>query len=88
MNLKTVKKSHPTTGAITVTATAKGKQRTVSYDYERTDDANHGAAAGTLLNVLLDGEAQAKLRHPSSRQRVGMMQRPGERGVRRWNINV
>lgn len=88
MNLTTQVNNHPVTGKATVTAKAAGKQRTVPYDHARTGDANHGAAAGTLLNVLLDKKQQAKLRHPSGKQRVTFDQRPGERGKRRWTFDV
>lgn len=53
-----------------VTAKGHGKQRTIAWDHAQSIRANHGAAAGTLLNVLLSPEQQAKVRHPSGAQRV------------------
>lgn len=53
-----------------VTAKAQGKQRTIAWDHSKSIRANHGAAAGTLANLLLDAKQQAKVRHPSGAQRV------------------
>lgn len=58
----------------TATATIDGKrrQRTVKNDSMAGMDARHGAAAGALLDVLLDDRQKAMLRHPSGGQRVQM----------------
>ena len=53
-----------------IVAKGHGKQRTVNYNPAMSSEWNHGAAAGTLLNVLLSPEQQAKVRHPSGHQRV------------------
>jgi hypothetical protein len=52
-----------------ITAKGKGKQRTVPYDHSKGVDANHGAAAGALGDVILDSLQQSKMHHPSGRQR-------------------
>jgi hypothetical protein len=73
-NTVKVTTTYKTNGAGTgqIVAKAAGKQRTVTYDDALSVDANHGAAAGTLLNVLLDDRAQSMLRHPSGGKRVTM----------------
>jgi hypothetical protein len=53
-----------------VIAKGENKQRTVTYDQSKSIEWNHGAAAGTLANVLLSPVQQAKVRHPSGAQRV------------------
>lgn len=62
--------THANTGKGSITAKCNGKQRTVSYDHARGIQANHAAAAGAVLDVLTTSKQQAKLRHPSARQRV------------------
>jgi hypothetical protein len=57
-------------GRSQVKATGHGKQRTVNVDQSVSTEANHGSAAGALLNVLLSDEQQAKVRHPSGGKRV------------------
>jgi hypothetical protein len=61
-------------GAARIVAKGHGKQRTVVRDYSQSWEQNHAAAAGTLLNVLLDPKQQAKVRHPSGGQRVRHIQ--------------
>ena len=67
MKITTEMKS--TARGVTITAKGKGKQRTIPLDTDRTDDYNHGSAAGVLANVVLTDEQQAKMRHPSGRAR-------------------
>jgi hypothetical protein len=50
--ITTVYKTHKTTGKGRITAKGGGKQRTTPYDHARSANANHGAAAGILGNVL------------------------------------
>lgn len=69
-----------------VTAKAAGKQRTVPFDSDRDPEVNSASAVGTLLNVLLDGQQQSKLRHPSGAQRVRVEPRPDFSF--RWTIDV
>lgn len=72
-----------------VTAKGHGKQRTVSYDPAVSSDANHGAALGSLLNVLCDDRQRAMLLHPSAKRRVvESMDRTWVPPVRGWTINV
>lgn len=59
-------------GAGRITAKGRGKQRTSNYDPARSVDANHAAAAGVLGNVVLSPVEQAKVWHPSGRQRVNI----------------
>lgn len=66
-----------------VTAKGHGKQRTVKVT--GSQDTDHGAAVGALLNVLCDSRQQAMLRHPSGRQRVQV--RP-EAGRTIWSVDV
>lgn len=35
-----------------IVAKGAGKQRTVAYDHSLSSDANHGVAAGTLMQAL------------------------------------
>lgn len=67
--VKTIKGSNAK-GASTVLAMSNGRQRTVQCDPAKTDEANHAAAVGALLNVLADSRQQAMLRHPSGAQRI------------------
>lgn len=50
MNI-TTKYTTNVNGRSQIVAKGGGKQRTVSYDPSRSNDWNHGAAAGTLLRV-------------------------------------
>lgn len=75
-------------GRSQIVAKGHGKQRTVPYDYAKNDDANRGAAVGTLLNVLTSPEQQAKLRHPSAKQRVRVESVSDGGGKYRWTIDV
>lgn len=51
MNIRT-RVTHTDSGSTKVKATGAGKQRTISYDHERSHDANMGEAAGTLALAL------------------------------------
>lgn len=75
-------------GRAQVVAKGHGKQRTVSLDHSKSDDANRGAAVGTLLNVLLDDRQRAMLRHPSGGQRVRVESMTDGGGKHRWTIEV
>jgi hypothetical protein len=64
-----------------VTATGKGKQVTQDFD-PRQPEASHFSAAGVLANKVLDREQQAKIWHPSGRQRVrSTTPEPGKRVI-------
>jgi len=75
-------------GKAQVRATGHGKQRTVSLDHAKSDDANRGAALGALLNVLCDDKQRAKLRHPSGGQRVRVESLTDGGGKHRWTVDV
>lgn len=75
-------------GRAQVRATGHGKQRTVSLDHAKSDDANRGAAVGALLNVLCDDKQRAKLRHPSAAQRVRVKSLTDGGGKHLWTIDV
>ena len=53
-----------------ITAKCRGRQRTVDWNPVLGIQANHTAAAGEVLNLLLDDVQRAKVRHPSGAQRV------------------
>lgn len=74
------------TGAGRIVAKAQGKQRTVTYDPALSVKANHGGAAGTLLNVLLDARTQAMLRHPAGHNLITHM--GFDNGVHKFNVEV
>jgi hypothetical protein len=75
-------------GRAQVVAKGHGKQRTVPKDFSKSDEANDGAAAGTLLNVLLDNRQQSMVRHPSGAQRVTRECISDGGGKHRWTVNV
>lgn len=75
-------------GRAQVVAKGHGKQRTVSLDHGKSDDANRGAAVGALMDVLTTPEQQAKLRHPSGGQRVRVESLTDGGGKHRWTVNV
>lgn len=76
-------------GATRITATVyhngKRRQATVPYEHKDSVDTNHYRAAGVLANKVLSAEQQAKVWHPSGRQRVTST-RDGARSV--INIDV
>lgn len=57
-------------GDLRIIAKVKGKQATIDYDATLDNQANHCAAAGAVLNKVLDSRQQAMLKHPSGGQRV------------------
>lgn len=63
-------KTNKTNRGVTVTARCKGKQRTIPWDDRHGIHYNHMAAVGTLANLVMTKEQQAKVIHPSGRQRV------------------
>ena len=75
-------------GRAQVVAKGHGKQRTVSLDHSKSDEQNRAAAAGTLLNVLLDARQRAKVLHPSGGQRVRVESITDGGGKHRWTIDV
>lgn len=75
-------------GATVIVAKGHGKQRTTKVNPAMSAEWNRGAAAGALLNVLLDDRQQAMLRHPSGGQRVSVEPTTDAGGRHRWNINV
>ena len=72
-------------GRSQIVAKGHGRQRTVSYDHAKNLDANMGAAAGALLDVLLDDRQRAKIMHPSGRQRITV---DANGGKSKWTILV
>lgn len=70
-----------------IQAKGHGKQRTVKPSHGHAD-GDHGAAVGTLLNVLLDDRQQAMLRHPSGGQRVRVESTFEPYAPARWTIDV
>lgn len=84
----TTTKTTTPTGAGRVVAKGHGKQRTVNWDHSKSADANFGAAAGALLNVLTDDRQQAMLRHPSGGQRVRVTPLTEAGGRHRFEVNV
>lgn len=87
MNITTTFGSNAS-GATTITAKGEGRQRTIKSDPAKSADANHGAAAGALLNVLCDDRQRAMLRHPSGGQRVRIVSESDAGGKRKWSVNV
>jgi hypothetical protein len=77
-----------TKGGNSVTAKGNGKQRTVKVSPNGPADRDHGAAVGALLNVLLSPEQQAKVRHPSGKQRVRVFTTGEPYAPARWTIEV
>lgn len=71
-----------------VVAKGHGKQRTISTDLAKSDEANRGAAAGALLNVLCDERQRSMLRHPSGGQRVRVLALTDGGGKHRWTVSV
>lgn len=84
-NVKTAYKANKN-GTGVIVAKVGGKQRTVKYDHGMSIQANHAAAAGAVLNVVLDDVQQAKVRHPSGAQRVTVATFNDGTGV--INVNV
>ena len=66
----TVTKTSTPAGAGKMVAKCKGKQRSTRWDHSLSADANLGAAVGAVLDVVLDSEQKAKMRHPSAKGRV------------------
>lgn len=60
MNI-TTKHTSNASGRGQVIAKGGGKQRTVAWDHSKSNDWNHGNAAGTLALVLFQGEASRRL---------------------------
>ena len=75
-------------GTGVIVAKGHGKQRTVKVNHAMSDEWNRGAAAGALLNVLLDNREQTMLRHPSGKQRVKVESVSDNGGKYRWTIDV
>lgn len=75
-------------GRTQIVAKGHGKQRTHNVDPAKSNAWNDGAAAGTLLNVLLSPEQQAKVRHPSGGQRVRVESLSETGGKHRFTVNV
>lgn len=84
----TVTHTNRQSGAPVIVAKANGKQRTVPVDLSKSNDANRGAAVGTLLAVLLDDRQKAMLMHPSAKQRVRVESLSDAGGKYRFNVNV
>lgn len=84
----TTTQSSNASGAGIIVAKGHGKQRTTRIDHAKSDDANRGAAVGALLDVLASPEQQAKLRHPSGKQRVRVKSLSDAGGKHRWTIDV
>lgn len=84
----TVTKTAARNGSGNLVAKGQGKQRTTKWDHSKSADANFGAAAGALLNVLTDERQQAMLRHPSGGQRVHVKHLTDAGGKRRFSVNV
>jgi nicotinate-nucleotide pyrophosphorylase len=73
-------------GATRIMATGGGKQRTVDIDPRYSVETNHVMAAGQVANLVLNAEQQAKIHHPSGRQRVRVEKvAPGKRVI---HVNV
>lgn len=75
-------------GAGVIVAKGHGKQRTTRINHAMSDDWNRGAAAGALLNVLLDERQQTMVRHPSGHQRVTVESLSDGGGRHRFTVNV
>lgn len=84
----TVTKTAARNGTGNLVAKGAGKQRTIRWDHSKSAEANFGAAAGTLLDVLCDSRQQAMLRHPSGGQRVTVTHLTDGGGKRRFSVNV
>jgi hypothetical protein len=70
-----------------IVAKGHGKQRTVKPEHGHAD-GDHGAAVGSLLNVLTTPQQQAKLRHPSGAQRVRVVSTFEPYAPAKWSIDV
>lgn len=79
---------HTSTGTPKVLAKGHGRQKTISYDHSMSHEANYGAAAGALLNLLTDERQQAMVKHPSGGQRVHMDSLSDAGGKVRFTIDV
>lgn len=75
-------------GATTIVAKGHGKQRTIKADPEKSVSANFGSAVGALVDVLTSPMQQAKMQHPSGRQRFTVEDMSDAGGKQRWTINV
>lgn len=84
----TVTKRAGRDGSGRAVATCNGRQRTTKWDLSKSDRHNFGAAAGTLLDVLLDSRQQAMVRHPSGAQRVSMDYLTEYGGKVRFTVDV
>jgi hypothetical protein len=82
------RQSSNASGAGIIVAKGHGRQKTTRVDPALSVDANFGAAAGALLNVLLDDRQQSMVRHPSGRQRVQEHHLSDFGGGRRYIVNV
>lgn len=83
-----VRQSSNASGAGILVAKGHGRQKTTRLDHAKSDDANFGAAAGALVNLLTDERQQSMLRHPSGGQRVQEHHLSDFGGGRRYIINV
>jgi len=79
---------HTASGTPKVLAKGHGRQKTISYDHSKSHEANYGAAAGALLNLLTTDLQQAKVKHPSGGQRVHMDSLSDAGGKMRFTIDV
>jgi hypothetical protein len=83
-----VRQTSNASGAGILVAKGHGRQKTTRLDHSKGTDANFGAAAGALVNLLTDDRQQAMLRHPSARSRVKEHHLSDFGGGRRYIINV
>ena len=84
----TVTKTAARNGSGNLVAKGAGKQRTTKWDHSKSIEANFGAAAGALLNVLVNDQQRAKIKHPSGGQRVRVEHLSDNGGKRRFSIDV
>lgn len=75
-------------GRAQVVAKGHGKQRTISLDHALSDEQNRAHACAALLDVLTTKRQQAKLRHPSAKQRIRVKSLTDGGGKHRWTIDV
>lgn len=77
-------------GVEQVKASGHGRTRTIRAAKTKSAEQNHGAAVGTLLNLMTDDRQQAMVKHPSGGQRVTSSHNEVAPGVfvTDWYINV
>ena len=68
-------RTNQTKNGVTVTARARGKQRTQPWNPAKSIQENHAAAAGVVTNLVTTREQQAKIFHPSGGQRFVIVTR-------------